>query len=323
MVCAQELFLQVNITSRCNLSCAHCYGSDAPADMDVELFAETIRQFEDLRSRLGIDRSWVQLSGGEPLTHPHFASIIEQSASAFPTKVLTNGTTVDLQTATVMSKHCESVQVSFDGEKETHDQRRGSGSFAAALSGLRTLRSAGVRLSARMTVGADNCGDVESLFRLLEPNIDAFHVSRVVPIGGCETETPDKTSYRRIIYRLYALRATNRKIGLRDPFFGPLINTDEEESTFCGCSAGISGLCVTDAGDIYPCRRLPVRLGNIRESSLTDVYFGHPLLQRLRNRDLGGRCGRCEHKRHCGGSRCIAFAVAGDPLAADPGCIYE
>jgi AdoMet-dependent heme synthase len=319
----RELFLQVNITSRCNLACTHCYGDDAPADMDPGLFAKTIDQFDELRSRLEIGRAWVQLSGGEPLLHPDLEQMIDVSAKRFGTKILTNGVTIDSRTARSLSDRCESVQISFDGDREIHDCRRGAGSFEAALAGLQLLQEAGVPPSARITVGSDNWESVERLFRLLEPMIDAFHVSRVAPIAACQIQPPDAGDYRKVIYRLYALRAKHPKIKLQDPFFGPLMNCESDCPSFSGCSAGVSGLCVDQIGDIYPCRRLPVGLGNVRETSLAEVYLHDPLLQSLRARRLRGRCGECEHLLYCGGSRCVAFAATGDPLESDPGCIYK
>lgn len=314
----QELFLQINVTSCCNLSCAHCYVDGIPRDMGLALFAEAIERFSDLQRQLSVERAWVQISGGEPLLHPDLSEILERSAAVSPTKVLTNGTLLDAAMARQLAERCESVQISFDGEEAIHDSRRGAGSFQAALTGLRLLREAGVSVSARVTVGDDNCECVEPLFRRLEPEIDAFHVSRVVPFGGCGVGMPDTRAYRRVIYRLQALRSGGAKIRPSDPFFGPLMG----DSEFRGCSAGISGMCVDVNGDIYPCRRLPIRLANISEASLPDVYFTHPLLQHLRERELTGRCGECEYRPICGGSRCIAYALSGDPLATDPGCIF-
>ncbi|HEY7692508.1 MAG TPA: hypothetical protein VH816_09215 [Gaiellaceae bacterium] len=53
-------------------------------------------------------------------------------------------------------------------------------------------------------------------------------------------------------------------------------------------------------------------------------YREHPLFRSLRDPDaLGGRCGRCDWRHRCGGSRARAYAATGDPLAEDPGCSYE
>jgi hypothetical protein len=37
---------------------------------------------------------------------------------------------------------------------------------------------------------------------------------------------------------------------------------------------------------------------------------------------LKGKCGRCEFKEICGGSRARAYAASGDPLAEEPCCAY-
>ncbi len=318
----QELFLQINITSGCNLACTHCYVDDDLDDMDVDLFSEVIRQFQALRERLAVKRAWVQISGGEPLVHPRLSEILKICSNVFGTKVLTNGTLIDNESAHMISKYCESAQVSFDGDREMHDSRRGAGSFDAALQGLRLLKSKGLPVSARITVGDDNCTSVEPLFELLNDDIDAFHISRVVPFGGCGIKLPDTQAYRKVIYRLFAKHRYNPRVRFSDPFFGPLINSCAEQTEFYGCSAGISGLCVDQTGDIYPCRRLPINLGNTKEVSLESIYYNHPLMKQLQARELKGRCGECEDIKSCGGSRCIAYALTGDPFAADPGCIY-
>ena len=64
--------------------------------------------------------------------------------------------------------------------------------------------------------------------------------------------------------------------------------------------------------------------GSVRSASFPDIYRDAELLRSLRDPDrLGGRCGRCEFRSVCGGSRSRAYAVTGDPLAEDPGCNYQ
>ncbi len=58
--------------------------------------------------------------------------------------------------------------------------------------------------------------------------------------------------------------------------------------------------------------------------SLATVYRHSPLFQTLRNSDnLHGKCGDCEFRNLCGGSRSRAYALTGDYLAADSGCNYQ
>ena len=65
-----------------------------------------------------------------------------------------------------------------------------------------------------------------------------------------------------------------------------------------------------------------MRLGNIRERSLSDIYRHDPLLQDIRAALFTGRCGQCEYANLCGGSRARAYAATGDPLGDDPACVH-
>src|SRR5262249_48597253 len=91
-----------------------------------------------------------------------------------------------------------------------------------------------------------------------------------------------------------------------------------------GVNAGNGFLFVSHRGDIYPSGFLPPGVGNVRTTPLAEAYRSSELFRRLRAPDLlQGRCGRCEYRQICGGSRSRAFALTGNPLATDPWCVYE
>jgi radical SAM protein with 4Fe4S-binding SPASM domain len=91
-----------------------------------------------------------------------------------------------------------------------------------------------------------------------------------------------------------------------------------------GVNSGNGFLFVSHRGDIYPSGFLPLRAGNVRLSSLAQVYRESPVFQGLRAPGLlEGNCGRCEYARICGGSRSRAYALTGNPYASDPWCVYE
>lgn len=76
-------------------------------------------------------------------------------------------------------------------------------------------------------------------------------------------------------------------------------------------------------GEVFPSGYLPMSGGNIRNTSLKEIYQDSQLFRSLRNKeDLKGRCGICEYNRVCGGSRSRAYAVSGDVLAEEPYCAY-
>ena len=76
-------------------------------------------------------------------------------------------------------------------------------------------------------------------------------------------------------------------------------------------------------GEIFPGPSLPIHCGRFPFDSVVRVYQHSPLFQALRDGDrLGGKCGACEFRHVCGGSRARAYAVTGDSLAPEPDCAY-
>jgi radical SAM protein with 4Fe4S-binding SPASM domain len=77
-------------------------------------------------------------------------------------------------------------------------------------------------------------------------------------------------------------------------------------------------------GDVCPSGFLPLLAGNVRTSDPIDVYRFSPLFLSLRDpSSFEGKCGRCEYRHVCGGSRARAWAATSDPLGSDPLCAYE
>jgi len=88
------------------------------------------------------------------------------------------------------------------------------------------------------------------------------------------------------------------------------------------CTAGDSLITVLPGGDLLPCRRMPVAVGNLRENSLVQLYYGSELFQALRDRTrISAGCEHCFYARLCrGGLKCLSHAINRDPFTADPGC---
>jgi radical SAM protein with 4Fe4S-binding SPASM domain len=92
---------------------------------------------------------------------------------------------------------------------------------------------------------------------------------------------------------------------------------------FGGCSAGITYAGLTAGGDLLPCVPAPIKLGNLLEYDLEDLWVNNPLLNYIRRRDkMKGACGECNYNKICGGCRYTAYAINGDWLEADPSCPF-
>ncbi|WIN00822.1 TIGR04053 family radical SAM/SPASM domain-containing protein [Actinoplanes oblitus] len=89
-------------------------------------------------------------------------------------------------------------------------------------------------------------------------------------------------------------------------------------------SAGNGFVFISHRGDVHPSGFLPVAAGNVRRQPLTEIYRTAPLFTGLRDLDrLQGRCGVCEFRKVCGGSRARAYATTGDVYAEEPSCSYR
>jgi len=251
------------------------------------------------------------------------------------------------------------VSLSIDGATAaTHDAFRGiDGTFEATLAAAATVREAGLRLQLNTTVTADNVSELPALLDLvveLDPVL--WSVFFLVPTGrgtalrplsapdieqvlwwlhDISPVVPVKTTEAPHFRRVAIQRATDPDQGpggaLLDDLRRHTRSYPPRRSSTPGrtrppldVNAGRGFSFIDHTGAVQPSGFLPVTVGSVHEQPFSTIYREAPLLQALRNPDaLGGRCGRCEFRTVCGGSRSHAYAVTGDPLAEDPSCSYQ
>ncbi|MCB0167426.1 MAG: TIGR04053 family radical SAM/SPASM domain-containing protein [Anaerolineae bacterium] len=103
-----------------------------------------------------------------------------------------------------------------------------------------------------------------------------------------------------------------------------LIPREKIRRTPLHINAGNGFVFISRRGDVYPSGFMPIKVGNIKEKSLVEIYREAPLFNSLRSPEqFEGRCGLCEFVGVCGGSRSRAYAMTGDPLAEEPFCTYQ
>ena len=86
------------------------------------------------------------------------------------------------------------------------------------------------------------------------------------------------------------------------------------------CPVAFQTITVLENGDLMPCRRLPIVIGNILKDSFYKIWYTNEVLEDIRNRRKIEKCGSCKNLDLCGGARCIAFAVSGNYMGEDPQC---
>jgi len=342
-----SLLLQWHITERCNLRCTHCYqDSFAGKEPDYSELLTVLEQYKELLIswKRPKDPSPVMghltVTGGEPFLRPDFMDLLRTFSAdrhLFSFAVLTNGSLIDRRTASKLGKLKPAfVQVSMEGGRETHDRIRGPGAFEKTVSAVRDLVGEGVRTFIAFTAHRDNYLEfpvVANIARKLK--VTRVWADRFIPPAPCSSPAPGVEAPHTLspleTYQFFRLMHQARKDGRRGDWFR---RRKTEVSMRRGlqflvgggtpyhCTAGDTLISILPNGDVYPCRRMPVKVGNVQETSLARIYHKSEILQALRdgNRTPDG-CGNCFFVRACrGGLRCLSHAVTGSPFGPDPGC---
>ena len=217
----------------------------------------------------------------------------------------------------------KTLQVSIDGDEKNHDSIRGKGNFEAVCQGLDILSRYGIRTRVSFTAHLDNYWLLPQVAEIcLKHHVSSLWSDRYIPVPGSEIRPMDDMSMQEYVTILRAL-ANNPKYragGLMIQNHRALQFLDGNEMPYT-CTAGERLIVVDENGDIYPCRRLPIICGNIRETDLNAVYYNSPVFQNLRRHEVTEKCVACIHKEKCrGGLRCMTYAYYGKYDHPDPCC---
>jgi len=333
-------------TIACSLACQHCRAQAIPTrDPDELTTEEGFRLIDDIH-QLG---SLLILTGGDPLERPDLVDLVAYARSRHVPVAVTPSTTPSLKRETVARLKelgITALGVSLDGPTpEIHDAFRGvAGTFLHSQDALAWAREFSVPVQINSTVTQFTRPHLDAMFELLvknSPPVRRWSLFLLIPTGrGLNLMALNARQVEELLewtynvserapfhistveaphYRRYWLErksaeghapAELARLGARQGF---------------GIRDGNGVIFVARNGDVFPAGFLPSpRLGNVRQTSLTELYRTSPHLIALRDMDaLEGRCGRCRYRWVCGGSRARAFAAAGRLLAEDPACAYQ
>lgn len=153
-------YLELQITEKCNLRCAHCYIGNGSRELSVSAVEKVLREFESLQGLR------VLITGGEPLLHTRFDEINGMLPGLALRKVLfTNGTL--LKRETLEGLNVDEIQISIDGLEAAHDSLRGHGTFRSAMEAIEVCRESSMKVSVSTMVHTGNLGDFDSLEKLI------------------------------------------------------------------------------------------------------------------------------------------------------------
>ena len=334
------------LTQACDLACVHCRACAIASRNPFELTTEEgFRLLEEVRS---FGEPLIVFTGGDPLKRPDVFPLLEKSATLGLRTTITPSATPLLTEAAIDGfRQCgvARMAVSLDGsDAASHDGfRRVDGSFMRTMFALDYARKIGLQTQVNTTATRHNLGRLDEIARLVgDSGARLWSVFFLVATGRASVaQDLSAEEYEEVFRFLYDLSKTatfdiktteaqhyRRYVTQRRKAEGRTGTAVEAPPEIIQRQAGINDgkgfVFISHTGEIYPSGFLPLSAGNVRRDSLTDVYRHSPLFRTLRDADnLHGKCGQCEFRNLCGGSRSRSYALTGDFLAEDPRCVYE
>jgi radical SAM protein with 4Fe4S-binding SPASM domain len=340
-------FAWIEITSRCNQRCKHCFlGSDLNAYPPYS--KEEVFGFFSVLEAAGCRQ--VILSGGEPLAHPEFLAILEHVGKnyRFRLSLLTNGSHPKLMTVIPeLIEYEVTVKIPLLGWGVTHDKMAGlDGGFLRTMQTISSLKEAGVNVQLGTTVTALNYMDISKIRDFANAQGLKLEVSPLYSVGYAEANHDvlyEKVTQQQLVsicvedkQRIHAPieQAPPRSMTRfnADPTDYDAVDLKDYLTEHSECGQKI--IAILSSRHVTPCLLLrgpEMSLGSLERNSLLSIldrsaHSTRHLDDALRLENIPG-CSECEARFVCKGGGCPAssYAFAGsiskkNPLFTD--CYY-
>lgn len=345
-------------TKACDLACKHCRASallDAlPDEMDIGQSVSFVDQIKEF----GPPYPVLILTGGDIMKKRGLELILRRAKElGIPASMSPSATPLlNDDSFSMMKRHgVKSLSLSLDGaSSETHDWLRGYiGTFDKTVELAKRIISEGFTLQINTTVFKKNVHELPQLLKiLLDTRVKTWEVFSLIKTGrGIDREDLESEDYEDVYnYLEFASRYGISVRTVEAPFFRRILLEREKRAYEGGAlynklvedtlnllgrpgerpkghtsqtRDGKGIIFVAHNGDVNPSGFLPIKLGNVKEKSIVEIYRHNETLIRLRNSgSFKGRCGACEYADICGGSRSRAYSYFGDMFQEDPRCTY-
>jgi len=307
--------LEIEITTRCNLNCKHCYNRNLK-NIDFPL-----DKFEELYNFANKYRIWTfVISGGEALLHPRFEEVvafIKRTPHNFRLVLQTNGKLINQENTIEKIKIFDLIHISFD---LTEEVRLGS-SQNFLLS--KELLKHGVKSYLFSTIHKANRHLIDDMLKKAQEVNVPIGFNICIPTKKLNPQyLMTRSEFMETEKKLYSLFLEGKILR----YSSPLVSLFDNKKTGRkgikgGCSAGVAACVISSSGELYPCPFLRTSAGNIFKTPLIDLWLDSEFFNKIRDRgSFSEPCGSCDKISYCGGCRNRALVETGNIQGADPMC---
>lgn len=328
-----RITFQWHLTDKCNFRCKHCYQDDYSFNglsftkqlgiLDqLNNFAQTSKKYN-----AGF-KAHINFTGGEPFLREDFLELIAKTKekNAFTYGILSNGYLLPQPRLETLKKlNPKFIQISLEGGKDVNDSIRGKGSYKKITLALKTYSKLRIPVLISFTANAQNYREFPRVVKTARKyKVHKVWTDRYLPYQSTDSLTMS-TPQTKEFFKTITSEQDRQKWR---PLSKTRIATNRAlQFLMAGglpykCSAADTLLAILANGDLLPCRRLPIKMGNLQQDNLIDVYQNNPLRDAIHNPEkLDKNCLLCHYKTSCnGGLKCLSFATQGDFNKKDPNC---
>lgn len=326
----KKFVLQWHLSENCNLKCLHCYQENhKPIQLSYEQLEKIYKQYKNLLKKLKM-KGHINITGGEPLCNPHLFKIldlIKKDEELISFSILTNGTLITKNIAKkIKSYNPYYVQVSLEGGQKTNDYIRGKGTYKKIAKGIKNLKKYNIFTSISFTATTLNYKEFPKVVSYAKKyKVDNVWSDRYIPLGDSEDKNlslnVSQTQEYLSIMAKERLKLKRKQYNKTTISVYRALQFQKTNDFAYGCTAGDTLLTVMENGDLVPCRRMPIVVGNLLKDDMYKLYKTNSILKELRKNTIPDDCNDCEHAQMChGGLKCLTYAIYKDLNHKDIGC---
>ncbi len=326
----KRFVLQWHLSETCNLKCLHCYQEKhQPVQLKYEQLINIYRQYKELLKKLKM-KGHINITGGEPLCNPYLFKIldlIKKDSDLISFSILTNGTLITEEIAKKIKEYNPYyVQVSLEGGKKINDYIRGNGTYKRIAQGIMNLRKQDIFTSISFTATKINYKEFPKVVRYAKKyKVNNVWSDRYISLGDSQDKdlmlNYDETREYLSIMNNERKKLGDKKKNITIISMYRALQFQMTGDFAYGCTAGDTLLTVMENGDLVPCRRMPIVVGNLLKDNMDDLYKNNSVLKELRKNKVPDECIKCEHSELCrGGLKCLTYALYKDLNHKDVGC---
>lgn len=332
--------LAINLTTRCNLACAHCYldaGTLRNHDPDELSTGEVCRLLNQVAARS--KETMVVLTGGEPLLRRDIEEIVAHGNQLGLFMVVgTNGMLLTpKRVASLKAAGLQGAGISLDSlDPEYHDHFRGQpGAWEKTLRGIEECRRQDLSFQIHFSITVGNAHELPAVIDFAaQLGARVMNVFFLVCTGrGKELSDISPGEYEKLLHQILEAQERYAQMIIRPrcaPHYKRVALQRDPDATINqisgnegdGCIAGRHYCRITPHGGVTACPYIEEEVGNIRQKSFITLWDNNVQFKALRKPVLTGKCGDCEYQKLCGGCRARPVSQGLNLMDEDNLCAY-